>query len=95
MAGEPAAGADAYLAERKIDLVVDHEHVVELVTLNAPRAGPTESPASFMYVIGSRIATRGPPGPVRPSVSSPRYFDLAFGSAHRLASSLATSNPML
>ena len=38
-----------------------------------------------MYVCGSRIATRGPPGPVRPSVSSPRYFDLGFGSAHRLA----------
>ena len=38
---------------------------------SAPRAGPAERPASFMYVCGQSIATRGPPGPVRPSVNRP------------------------
>src|SRR5437016_3437439 len=41
------------------------------------------------------MATRGPPGPVVPSVSSPRYLALGLGSCHRRASKLATSNPML
>ena len=47
--------------------------------LVGPRAGPTERPASFMKVCGRSTATRGPPGPVRPSASSPANF--FFGSA--------------
>ena len=47
VAGQPPAGPGPYLPERQVDLVVDHEHPVE-VDLSAPRAGPTELPASFM-----------------------------------------------
>ena len=36
-----------------------------------------------MWVCGRSTATRGPPGPVRPSVNRPPYFDLAFGSPQR------------
>src|SRR2546421_5510497 len=41
------------------------------------------------------MATPGPPGPVRPSVSRPLYLALGLGSCQRLASILATSNPTL
>ena len=47
VARQPAAEPHADVAERQVDLVVDHEHAVEL-SLKAPRAGPTERPASFM-----------------------------------------------
>ena len=45
-------------------------------SLSAPRAGPALRPASFMKVCGQSTATRGPPGPVRPSVSRPANFFL-------------------
>ena len=40
-------------------------------------------------------ATRGPPGPVRPSDSSPANFFLGFGMSQRRASSSATRKPTL
>src|SRR4051794_40652227 len=64
-------------------------------TLYAPRAGPAERPASFMKVCGRSTATRGPPGPVRPSVIRPLNFFDARGSSHRCVSALATSKPTL
>ena len=95
MAGQAAADARADVAERQVDLVVHDEHALERRACSAPRAGPTERPASFMYVCGSRTATRGPPGPVRPSVSRPANFVFARGSSQRAASALATSKPTL
>jgi hypothetical protein len=41
------------------------------------------------------MATRGPPGPVRPSASSPANFFLAFGRFQRRASASATLKPTL
>ena len=64
-------------------------------SLNEPRAGPIERPDSFMYVCGRRIATRGPPGPVRPSLSSPPNFFFGFGRSQRSASASATRKPTL
>src|SRR5436305_737037 len=64
-------------------------------TLSEPRAGPAESPETFIWVCGSRIATRAPPGPVRPSLSRPPNFDFALGKSQRRESSAATSKPML
>ena len=58
-------------------------------TRRLPRAGPAESPDSFMKVWGMRIAARGPPGRTRPSAMRPRKRDLARGSSQRLDSSLA------
>ena len=52
-------------------------------------------PDSFMYVCGRRTATRGPPGLVRPSLSSPANFFLARGRSQRRASSSATRKPTL
>jgi hypothetical protein len=48
-----------------------------------------------MYVWGHSTATRGPPGPVRPSVISPAYRRAGLGSAQRAASRDATSKPTL
>ena len=36
-----------------------------------------------MNVCGFSTATRGPPGPVRPSVSSPANFHFGFGRSQR------------
>ena len=47
VARQPAAQAGADLAEGEVDLVVHHGDAVE-VHAQAPRAGPTERPASFM-----------------------------------------------
>ena len=58
-------------------------------TFSAPRAGPTDLPASFMYVWGSSTATRGPLGPRRPSVSRPPYFGLGLGRPQRAIRALA------
>jgi hypothetical protein len=48
-----------------------------------------------MNVCGSSTPTRGPPGPVRPSVNCPAYFFFARGKDHLAATSFATSKPML
>jgi hypothetical protein len=48
-----------------------------------------------MNVCGFSSAIRGPPGPVRPSTSSPAYFFFAFGRSQRRASSSATLKPTL
>jgi hypothetical protein len=48
-----------------------------------------------MKVCGSKMPTRGPPGPVRPSVNRPAYFFFARGSCHLAPSSFATSKPTL
>ena len=48
-----------------------------------------------MKVCGLSTATRGPPGPVRPSVSSPANFFLGFGRSQRAASASATLKPTL
>ena len=48
-----------------------------------------------MYVCGRSTATRGPPGPVRPSVSSPANFFFGFGRSQRSASASATRKPTL
>ena len=62
-------------------------------TRRAP--GPTERPASFMYVCGSSTATRGPPGPVAPSVTQAVELLLRRGRSQRRASASATSKPTL
>jgi hypothetical protein len=48
-----------------------------------------------MYVCGRKIATRGPPAPVRPSVSSPANFFFGLGRSQRRASASATRKPTL
>jgi hypothetical protein len=48
-----------------------------------------------MYVCGLSTATRGPPGPVRPSVSSPANFFFGFGRSQRSISASATWKPAL
>jgi hypothetical protein len=48
-----------------------------------------------MYVCGFSTATRGPPGPARPSLSSPANFFFAFGRSQRAISESATSKPTL
>jgi hypothetical protein len=48
-----------------------------------------------MYVWGWSTATRGPPGPVRPSLSSPANFFFGLGRSQRSISFPATSNPTL
>jgi hypothetical protein len=40
-------------------------------------------------------ATRRPPGPARPSLSSPPNFFFGFGSSQRAISESATSKPTL
>ena len=70
MAGQAAAEAGLDAAERQVDLVVHHHHVVEVDA--QPRAGLTDLPDSFMYVCGRSTPTaagsgrrgrrcRGPP----------------------------------
>ena len=46
-----------------------------------------------MKVCGWSTATRGPPGPVRPSVSSPANFFFGFGRSQRSISASATRKP--
>jgi hypothetical protein len=48
-----------------------------------------------MKVWGQKIATRGPPGALRPSLSSPPNFFFELGSCQRRASSVPISAPML
>ena len=48
-----------------------------------------------MKVCGSSTATRGPPGPVRPSASSPPNFFFGLPRPQRSISSRATSKPTL
>jgi hypothetical protein len=48
-----------------------------------------------MYVCGLSTATRGPPGPARPSVSSPPNFFFGLPRSQRAISSSATSKPTL
>ncbi len=48
-----------------------------------------------MNVCGSRIATRGPPGRIRPLVTRPPNRRFAFGSSQRPLSASATSKPAL
>ena len=45
--GQATAGAHPDLAERQIDLVIEHDHPLER-HLSAPRTGPADWPASFM-----------------------------------------------
>jgi hypothetical protein len=48
-----------------------------------------------MNVCGLSTATRGPPGPVRPSASSALNFFFGFGRSQRRISSSATRKPTL
>ena len=61
VAGQPAAEARADVAERQVDLVVQHEDVVELDLQRAARRARRLCPTSFMNVCGCSSATRGPP----------------------------------
>ncbi len=86
MAGEAAAEPGLDLAEREVDLVVDGDDPVQR-HLQRAAGGPGRVPDSFMKVSGCRIATRGPPGRVRPSARRPRNLSLARGRSQRRASS--------
>ena len=48
----PPPSRDADVAERQVDLVVDDEDAVERRACRSRAPGPTERPASFMYVCG-------------------------------------------
>ena len=60
-----------------------------------PTLAVEERPDSFMYVCGRSTATREPPGPVRPSVSSPANFFFALGSSQRATRASAIWKPTL
>ena len=84
VAGQAAAHLDADVAERQVDLVVDDEDAVEVELVATRARGRPSGPESFMNVCGLSTATRGPPGPVRPSVSSPANFFFGFGQVPAL-----------
>ena len=83
VAGQAAAEADADVAEGEVDLVMDRPARGPARRGRSRARGPTDLPASFMNVCGLSRATRGPPGPVRPSASSALNFFFGFGRSQR------------
>ena len=91
----PPPSRDADVAERQVDLVVDDEHAVEVELVGAARRADRAARPRSCTSAACSTATRGPPGPVRPSVSSPANFFFGFGRSQRSISASATWKPTL
>ena len=68
----PAAELGADLAERQVDLVVDDDHPLERHPQRAARRAGGVARLVHVGLRRCRTATRGPPGPARPSAIRPR-----------------------